>query len=123
MRFARLQGRLSVITSEGAVDVGLSAEGLFDPDPDNAMPQFDALLEWASANVDGADARPYSPSDLGAPILRPAQVFGVGLNYRDHAAESGVAAPASPPVFTKFRTCLTGPHATGCAVRRCHRSR
>jgi 2-keto-4-pentenoate hydratase/2-oxohepta-3-ene-1,7-dioic acid hydratase in catechol pathway len=76
------------------------------------MPQFDALMEWASASADRADARPYSPGDLGAPILRPAQVFGVGLNYRAHAAESGVAAPTYPPVFTKFPTCLTGPHAT-----------
>jgi 2-keto-4-pentenoate hydratase/2-oxohepta-3-ene-1,7-dioic acid hydratase in catechol pathway len=112
VRFARVQGRLSVITAEGAVDVGLSSGGRFDSDPDNAMPQFDALLEWASASADGADARPYSPSDLGAPILRPAQVFGVGLNYRAHAAESGVAAPTYPPIFTKFPTCLAGPHAT-----------
>jgi 2-keto-4-pentenoate hydratase/2-oxohepta-3-ene-1,7-dioic acid hydratase in catechol pathway len=53
---------------------------------------------------------PYTPADLGAPLLRPAQVFGIGLNYRDHAAESGVGVPAAPAVFTKFRTCLTGPY-------------
>jgi 2,4-didehydro-3-deoxy-L-rhamnonate hydrolase len=112
VRFARVRGRLSLITSNGAVDVGLACGDLFDSDPDKAMREFDALVDWANANVDGADARPFSLEDLGAPILRPAQVFGVGLNYRDHAAESGMAVPTSPAVFTKFRTCLTGPHAT-----------
>jgi 2-keto-4-pentenoate hydratase/2-oxohepta-3-ene-1,7-dioic acid hydratase in catechol pathway len=38
-------------------------------------------------------------------------VFGIGLNYRDHAAESGLPVPAGePPVFTKFPSCITGPH-------------
>jgi 2-keto-4-pentenoate hydratase/2-oxohepta-3-ene-1,7-dioic acid hydratase in catechol pathway len=45
-------------------------------------------------------------------VLYPIQVFGIGLNYRDHAAESGVVAPDSPAVFTKFPTCLAGPTAT-----------
>src|ERR1700723_1694652 len=40
----------------------------------------------------------------------PRQVFGIGLNYREHAAESGFDAPATePPVFTKFPSCITGP--------------
>src|SRR5207245_10139923 len=45
------------------------------------------------------------------PVLAPSQVFGIGLNYREHAAESGVDAPDVPPVFTKFRSCLAGPSA------------
>ena len=41
----------------------------------------------------------------------PRQVFGIGLNYRDHAAESGFDVPTGePPVFTKFPSCITGPH-------------
>ena len=38
-------------------------------------------------------------------------MFGIGLNYRDHAAESGLPVPdGEPPVFTKFPSCITGPH-------------
>jgi 2-keto-4-pentenoate hydratase/2-oxohepta-3-ene-1,7-dioic acid hydratase in catechol pathway len=38
-------------------------------------------------------------------------VFGIGLNYRDHAAESGLPVPTGePPVFTKFPSCITGPY-------------
>jgi 2-keto-4-pentenoate hydratase/2-oxohepta-3-ene-1,7-dioic acid hydratase in catechol pathway len=45
-------------------------------------------------------------------VQRPRQVFAIGLNYLDHAAESGVKAPDSATVFTKFPTCLVGPTAT-----------
>ena len=38
-------------------------------------------------------------------------MFGIGLNYRDHAAESGLPLPDRPATFTKFPTCLTGPDA------------
>ena len=69
-----------------------------------------AALGFQHAVPSDTGRPPYAPGDLGAPLLRPAQVFGIGLNYRDHAAESGVGVPAAPAVFTKFRTCLTGPY-------------
>jgi len=40
---------------------------------------------------------------------RPGQVFAIGLNYRGHAEESGMAIPDSPAVFTKFPASLAGP--------------
>jgi 2-keto-4-pentenoate hydratase/2-oxohepta-3-ene-1,7-dioic acid hydratase in catechol pathway len=47
---------------------------------------------------------------LGSPSPTPRQVFAIGLNYSDHAKESGFAQPENlPPVFTKFQTCITGP--------------
>jgi 2-keto-4-pentenoate hydratase/2-oxohepta-3-ene-1,7-dioic acid hydratase in catechol pathway len=109
MRVARVSGRLSVLVDGGAVDVESASGGRFPADPDDVMPQWDELREWA-AGYGGGEVVPYTPGDLGAPLLRPAQVFGIGLNYRDHAAESGVGVPAAPAVFTKFRTCLTGPY-------------
>ena len=109
MRVARVSGRLAVLVDGGAVDVESASGGRFPADPDDVMPQWDELRDWA-AGYGGGEVVPYSPGDLGAPLLRPAQVFGIGLNYRDHAAESGVTVPAAPAVFTKFRTCLTGPY-------------
>jgi 2-keto-4-pentenoate hydratase/2-oxohepta-3-ene-1,7-dioic acid hydratase in catechol pathway len=38
-------------------------------------------------------------------------VFGIGLNYRDHAGESGVTIPPAPLTFTKFPSCIAGPTA------------
>jgi 2-keto-4-pentenoate hydratase/2-oxohepta-3-ene-1,7-dioic acid hydratase in catechol pathway len=49
---------------------------------------------------------------LGPPVPRPGQVFGIGLNYRDHAGESGMELPSVPLVFTKFPSCIAGPTST-----------
>jgi 2,4-diketo-3-deoxy-L-fuconate hydrolase len=49
---------------------------------------------------------------LGPPVPRPGQVFGIGLNYRDHAGETGMELPLAPLVFTKFPSCIAGPTTT-----------
>jgi 2,4-diketo-3-deoxy-L-fuconate hydrolase len=59
--------------------------------------------EGARAPVVGDDVR------LGAPIQRPSKIICVGLNYRDHAKESGMAVPAEPVIFFKSTTALVGP--------------
>ena len=51
------------------------------------------------------------PALLGPPVPRPRHVFAVGLNYRSHAEESGMDAPPTPLIFTKFPGCLVGPAA------------
>ena len=49
--------------------------------------------------------------ELGPPITQPRQVFGIGLNYNDHAGESGMPLPPAPLTFTKFPSCIAGPNA------------
>lgn len=51
----------------------------------------------------GADVR------LGPPIARPSKIVCIGLNFHDHAAESGMAVPAEPVIFFKASTALCGP--------------
>jgi len=46
---------------------------------------------------------------LGAPFARPHQILCIGLNYRDHAAESGMPVPEEPILFTKSPNTLIGP--------------
>jgi 2,4-didehydro-3-deoxy-L-rhamnonate hydrolase len=48
---------------------------------------------------------------LGPPVPRPSQSFGIGLNYRDHAGESGMTLPPAPLTFTKFPSCIAAPTA------------
>ena len=48
---------------------------------------------------------------LLAPIPRPAKVICVGLNYRDHAAESRSEIPTVPTIFNKFPNVVIGPGA------------
>ncbi len=47
---------------------------------------------------------------IGAPIARPHQILCIGLNYRDHAAETGQAVPDEPILFTKSPNTLVGPN-------------
>ncbi|MER6583963.1 fumarylacetoacetate hydrolase family protein, partial [Nonomuraea sp. NPDC001023] len=47
---------------------------------------------------------------VGAPIARPHQILCIGLNYSDHAAETGQAVPAEPILFTKSPNTLVGPY-------------
>jgi 2,4-didehydro-3-deoxy-L-rhamnonate hydrolase len=54
-------------------------------------------------------ARPLDGLRIGAPIARPHQILCIGLNYSDHAAETGQAAPEEPIVFTKSPNTLIGP--------------
>jgi 2-keto-4-pentenoate hydratase/2-oxohepta-3-ene-1,7-dioic acid hydratase in catechol pathway len=47
---------------------------------------------------------------IGSPIARPHQILCIGLNYSDHAAETGQAVPAEPILFTKSPNTLVGPN-------------
>jgi len=47
---------------------------------------------------------------LGPPIVRPSKIVCIGLNYRDHAKETGQALPAEPVLFFKATTALSGPN-------------
>ena len=49
---------------------------------------------------------------VGAPIPRPGKIVCIGLNYRDHAAETGAAIPAEPVVFMKAPDTVVGPEDT-----------
>lgn len=46
--------------------------------------------------------------EIVAPIPRPGKVICIGLNYRNHAEESGMPIPVSPIIFSKFVTCVVG---------------
>jgi 2-keto-4-pentenoate hydratase/2-oxohepta-3-ene-1,7-dioic acid hydratase in catechol pathway len=51
---------------------------------------------------------PLDDQRIGAPFARPHQILCIGLNYRDHAAETGQAVPDEPILFTKSPNTLVG---------------
>ena len=68
----------------------------------------DLQRRWAAGDI---QALPTLPADarLGAPIARPGHLVCAGLNYADHAAESGMAIPEEPLLFTKAPNTVIGP--------------
>jgi 2-keto-4-pentenoate hydratase/2-oxohepta-3-ene-1,7-dioic acid hydratase in catechol pathway len=65
----------------------------------------------AEAFAAGATKEKLSSVKLLAPIPRPRKLICIGLNYRDHAAETGSAIPDVPTVFNKFPTAVISPGA------------
>ena len=109
MRIGTLAGRSVVIAGDRAVDVAAASDGRFGPDPLDVFTKWDAFRSWALAADLGEGTR-FDPAELGPPVPLPRQVFAIGLNYREHVAESGFDVPEGlPPVFTKFATSITGP--------------
>src|SRR6185312_5374884 len=59
-------------------------------------------------SAQSAASVPADSVKLLAPIPRPSKLICVGLNYRDHAIESGMEIPKTPTIFNKFATAIIG---------------
>ena len=67
------------------------------------------LRNWMAAHG-GAAPRVSASARLGPPICRPSKIVCIGLNFRDHAKESGMEIPKEPVIFFKATTSLVGPN-------------
>jgi 2-keto-4-pentenoate hydratase/2-oxohepta-3-ene-1,7-dioic acid hydratase in catechol pathway len=63
---------------------------------------------WRALDAASGPVYPVSEVQLEAPV-RPGKLICIGLNYRDHAEETGQEIPAAPVVFAKFTSALIGP--------------
>jgi 2-keto-4-pentenoate hydratase/2-oxohepta-3-ene-1,7-dioic acid hydratase in catechol pathway len=66
------------------------------------------LQEWLSANKPNLKEIPAN-ARIGSPIARPSKIICIGLNYRKHAEEAGMAVPEVPIIFMKATSSLCGP--------------
>ena len=121
---------MGIILHAGDRDTGyrLDCEKLFDPAdrPTNPLAWFDMEGEWFQKSRATAEALVRDEKALAdanakgwlvpnrdaywfAPVPRPGKLICIGLNYKDHAAESKMAIPETPVVFSKFSTCVIAP--------------
>jgi len=70
-----------------------------------------ALARDAIEKADASDVLELSDVNLEAPIPQPGKIICIGLNYRDHAAESKLPIPDFPTVFSKYANAAVGPGA------------
>ena len=71
---------------------------------------IDGLRGVVLERVARGDVREIGDQRIGSPIARPHQVLCIGLNYRDHAEETGQAIPEEPILFTKSPNTVVGPN-------------
>lgn len=116
MRLADHDGRAVILTDDSTgIDVETASEGAFGSSIAALYERWTEFREWAAA-VDTFPERAAIRIDearLGAPSPEPRQIFAIGLNYAEHADESGFEKPVElPPVFTKWQSSLSGPFTT-----------
>ena len=93
----------------------VSFEGGFGRVEDGKVaPMGPSLVDWLAFGIQGiatGTPRPLAEVKLLAPVPRPGKIICVGLNYRDHAKETGKAVPTEPILFPKFANSVVGPGA------------
>lgn len=107
--------RIGVLTADGASIVDLSRAAPELPrDMKSLLAAGESALaqaQRAAAQADAATTIARASVTLRAPILNPGKILCIGLNYRDHAAESGQAVPDYPTVFVKTNNTVNDPGA------------
>ncbi|KHO21662.1 fumarylacetoacetate hydrolase family protein [Mycolicibacterium setense] len=118
MRIANLDNRAALVTGrageERAIDIATASGGRFTSDLPALYQVWDEFVSWADTfDATTADVVAVDRAQLGAPSPVPRQVFAIGLNYSEHAEESGFDAPTDlPPVFAKYVSSFSGPDST-----------
>ena len=107
MKIANANDRAVLVLGDEIADVATASGGRFGPDPMGVYDDWAAFVDFAGTVTGGTAA--LVEADLRCPVPAPRQVFAIGLNYRSHAEESGMAVPDVPDTFTKFPASLAGP--------------
>ena len=110
MRLANYKGRATIVVRGRAVDVEHATGGQLSSEPmvlSNLA--HHELLKAVETSVDADDWPLVEEMHLGAPVPRPPKGFGVALNYKQHALESGRDLPTEPHLFGKMENCVCGP--------------
>lgn len=110
MKIIVRDNRATLLSSNGLIDINDQSKGDYSSQIEDIYPRWNEFVKWA---------KPYGSSEiemehlsalhLGSVSPVPQQVLAVGLNYVDHATESGFKVPEWPIVFTKFQSSITGP--------------
>ncbi len=102
--------RIGVVAGNAMVDLAAEA-----PELPREMTAFlaagrDAIERARKAAEKSTKRIPLDQLRLEAPVLHPPEFLAIGLNYADHAAETGTKAPEFPIFFNKQISCVTGPY-------------
>jgi len=107
VKLANLGGRAALVLGDEIADIADISGGRFGPEPMTVYGRWADFAPFAREVT--STTGPLVESELCCPVPVPRQVFAIGVNYRSHAEEAGMAVPDVPATFTKFPACLAGP--------------
>lgn len=102
--------RVAAVRDDGYVDLH-GADHRIPVSMRALLAEGEPMLKRAQAALAQSEAIPHSSLKLLAPVPDPEKIICIGLNYADHAAESGQEIPKQPVVFSKFVTTVCAPEA------------
>lgn len=111
VRLGTVDSRAVIVTDGCAIDIHRVSEQQFGPAMTDILDNWGDFLRWYETRPPMQEPD-YDVSRLGPPVPQPRQVFAVGLNYVDHAKETGWEPPSAPMIFTKFTSAICGPDET-----------
>ena len=107
--FANINYRSALVQGEAFFDLATITNGAVSSDAMEAIQNTDLLHHYATQLDDYESSGLIVEANVSAPIPRPRNSFGVGLNYQLHVEEAASKTPNTPMVFTKFPSCISGP--------------
>ncbi|MFM7744735.1 MAG: fumarylacetoacetate hydrolase family protein [Actinomycetota bacterium] len=109
--FANHAGRAVLVDGNNFHDLEALSGGTIPSDPAAALAHGDKLHDLQKKTAGRTPEGTIDAAKLGAPSPTPQKVFGIGLNYKTHAAESNMEVPDNPVVFAKFSSCICAPNS------------
>lgn len=109
--FANHAGRAVLVDGDKYHDLEALSGGTIPSDPAAALAHGDKLHDLQKKTAGRTPEGTIDAAKLGAPSPAPQKVFGIGLNYKTHAAESNMEVPDNPVVFAKFSSCICAPNS------------
>ncbi|MEM5478060.1 fumarylacetoacetate hydrolase family protein [Pacificibacter sp. AS14] len=107
IEFGVLGGQAIIVVSGKIINVNERSGGQFSSDPMDVLAHWPAFEKWArGVEATGTEAD-VDYDALDCPVPKPTAIYGIGLNYADHAKEAGLEFPKQPMVFAKYPCCIT----------------
>ena len=97
--------RVAAVAPHGLIDLN-RIDSILPSCPKQLLAAWDELGPRAKAVVDSGKGVLHQSIELLPPIPDPEKIIGIGLNYSDHAEETGITVPDEPVIFSKFPTAV-----------------
>ncbi len=107
--FANVLGKSALVDGDKFFDLASISKGMVSADPMESLAEPQALHRLSAGLENFSASGIIDEVELEAPVPRPANSFGIGLNYQTHVDEAEMATPDVPMVFAKLPSCIAGP--------------
>ena len=108
-KLGNVNGKAALVKKGAFYNLSEISNGDISDNPSEAVRNLDAIAKLYSVIDEFAPSGILDDAVMGPPITGSRNCFAVGLNYKNHAEESGMEIPPFPMIFTKHTSCIVGP--------------